>query len=284
MNIVAVVVTRDRPQLLVQALDALSAQTLPLSNVIVVDNASGEETRKILAARSDVSVHRLEENTGGAGGFATGVECALAVGADWIWLLDDDAISRPDALANLIDKVGDIGPQTGAVCSAVWEFDAFALQHRRYFHPDNLFEPAIALDAYQQRLVKVDTASFVGFLLNARAADSVGLPNSSFFLAYDDTEYSLRLGRAGWSIWLAPASVIDHKRSPQGRLRHGPFGVKHYYNLRNQLAVFRYYGRASSWRLMLPMIKFAWIALKDRKIASLKLWWRAIRDSRGVVI
>jgi GT2 family glycosyltransferase len=170
------------------------------------------------------------------------------------------------------------------VCSAVWEFGAFALQHRRYFHPDKLFEPAIALDAYQERLVKVDTASFVGFLLSARAAEDVGLPNSSFFLAYDDTEYSLRLGQAGWSIWLAPSSVIDHKRSPQGRLRHGPFGVKHYYNLRNQLAVFRYYGRAPSWRLMLPMIKFAWVALKDRKISSLKLWCRSIRDSRNVVI
>jgi rhamnopyranosyl-N-acetylglucosaminyl-diphospho-decaprenol beta-1,3/1,4-galactofuranosyltransferase len=187
-------------------------------------------------------------------------------------------------LAHLVDQIDDASPQAGAICSAVWEFDGFALQHRRYFHPDNLFEPAIGLDAYQRPLVKVDTASFVGFLLNARAAQKVGLPNRSFFLAYDDTEYSLRLGQAKWSIWLAPSSVIDHKRSPQGRLRHGPFGVKHYYNLRNQLAVFRHYGRASSWRLLVPMVKFAWVAVKDRKVASLKLWWRAIRDSRGVGI
>lgn len=284
MNIIAVVVTHNRPHLLAEVLDALSTQTTPLSEVIVVDNASGSETQQLLAQRPGISVHRIEENTGGAGGFATGVQCAMEAGADWIWLLDDDAIPHPDALAHLVEAISRQDGDVGALCSAVWEFGGFALQHRREFLPRTLGEPAISLDKYQRDAVKIDTGSFVGFLLNARAVRDVGLPNRSFFLAYDDTEYSLRLGHANWSLWLVPASVIDHKRNPEGRLRHGPFGVKHYYNLRNQLAVFRHYGCAPTWRLLIPMARFGWVALRDCRAASLRQWWRAVRDSRGVVI
>lgn len=284
MNIVAVVVTRNRPQLLAQALNALLTQTRPPSGIIVVDNASGLETQQLLATHNDVKVHRLEENVGGAGGFAIGIESALADGADWIWLLDDDAIARPDALAHLANAIAEAKSSTGAICSAVWEFGKLAVQHRRYFDPTTLAERPVTLAAYRRRCVSVDTASFVSFLLNARAAVQVGLPKREFFLGYDDTEYSLRLRRQGWHLQLVPASEVDHMRSQQGRLRHGPFSIKHYYNLRNQLAVLRYYGRAPAWRLWLPIIKFACVALYDCKISSLKLWLRSIRDSRDVVI
>lgn len=284
MNITVVVVTHNRPHLLVEVLDALAAQTMPLSAVIVVDNASGIETQQLLARRPGISVHRIEENTGGAGGFAAGVQCALDAGSDWIWLMDDDAIPRPDALACLINEVAHLDGKVGAACSAVWEFGRLALQHRRDFLPRTLGEPAVGADMYRRSAVKIDTGSFVGFLLNARAARNIGLPNRSFFLAYDDTEYSLRLGRAGWSIWLVPASVIDHKRNPEGRLRHGPFGAKHYYNLRNQLAVFRHYGEAPAWRSMIPIIKFGWVALRDCRMSSLRQWWRAVKDSEEVKI
>ncbi|CBW75867.1 glycosyl transferase [Mycetohabitans rhizoxinica HKI 454] len=284
MNIVAVVVTRDRPQLLAQALDALVGQTRPPSGIIVVDNASGMETQQLLATRSDVKVCRLEQNLGGAGGFAVGIETALAAGADWIWLMDDDAIARPNALAQLIDVAHDAQPRTGAVCSAVWEFGKLAPQHRRNFDPATLAEPSVPFSAYQTKFTGIDTASFVGFLLNAHAAVEVGLPLHEFFLAYDDTEYSLRLGKRGWKVLLAPGSIVDHMRSPLARLRHGPFGIKHYYTLRNQLAVFRHYGRARPWRLWLPMVRYAYVALRDHKISSLSLWRRSIRDSRHLTI
>ncbi|MBY4694055.1 glycosyltransferase [Burkholderia latens] len=282
MNISAVVVTRDRPGLLEQTLDALAAQSYPLASIIVVDNASGDDTRVLLAARKGIVVHRLDVNTGGAGGFAVGVHLGMEAGADWIWLLDDDAVPHVDALEHLVSAMPAAGERVGVLCSAVHEFGGIALQHRRYFHAETLREPSVPLSAYDQNIVLVDTASFVGFLLNTRAAEAGGIPNSSFFLAYDDTEYSLRLSNAGWRVWLVPKSLIDHKRGPQGRLRHGPFSVKHYYNLRNQLAVKRRYGKAASWRLAVPIALFGMIALRDCRLSSLRLWYRAIRDSRDV--
>ncbi|MCG1041762.1 glycosyltransferase [Mycetohabitans sp. B8] len=283
MNIAAVVVTHNRPQLLEEALRALFAQTRALQFIVVVDNASSPETAQVLQGFENVDVLRLEENVGGAGGFAAGVERALMHGADWMLLLDDDAIAKPDLVECLVEALPGVAQQrVGALCSSVVEFGHVALMHRRMFDPKTLREPAIPRKCYREARVQVETASFVGFLLNAQAVREVGLPNASFFLAYDDTEYSLRLGRAGWSIWLVPSAVVDHLRSPKGRLRNGPYAIKHYYNLRNQLAVFRHYGTAPGWRLWRPIVLHGFIAAKDLRLSSLCTWLKALRDSRSV--
>lgn len=284
MKIAAVVVTHNRPQLLQEVLDALGRQTYSLARLIVIDNASDNETRVVLSQRDDLDVIRLEQNTGGAGGFSKGVACALTANVDWIWLLDDDAVPRADALEKLVKTLPTLPESVGAICTSVVEQGELALMHRRFFEPKTLREPVVPLDAYSRAAVPIHTASFVGFLLNCKAAAEVGNPNASFFIAYDDTEYSLRLFRAGWSLWLVPGSIVDHKRSVRGRLRQGPYGIKHYYNLRNQLAVYRHYGRAPAWRFSVSIIKHGLLALFDARLSSLRLWQRAWRDSRKVVI
>ncbi|CAB3758212.1 glycosyl transferase family 2 [Burkholderia sp. MSh2] len=285
MRIAAVVVTHNRPALLIDAIDALRGQTRMIDALIVVDNASGEETVDVLKQAQGIHVLRLDENLGGAGGFAAGVHRALELGADWILLLDDDAIATPSLVEQLLGPLGQLAHEkVGAICSTVLEFGRVALMHRRRFDPATLKEPVVDEAEYRESPVRIDCGSFVGFLVSAAAVRAVGLPNASFFLAYDDTEYSLRLGRAGWSIWLAPGAVIDHRRPAGGRLRSGPYGVKHYYNLRNQLAVFRHYGTAPKWRLVKPLAMHGFVAVKDGRISSLRRWLKAWRDSWKVRI
>src|ERR1700755_1408481 len=89
--VVAVVVTRHRSDLLVDSLKVIAAQSRPPDHLIVVDNGPDQPARDIGAARpvprSSLVAHR---NLGGAGGFAMGMLHALAMGAGWIWLADDD--------------------------------------------------------------------------------------------------------------------------------------------------------------------------------------------------
>lgn len=285
MKITAVVVTHNRPQLLAEALRALGAQTHALHTIVVVDNASDDETARVLGDFDHVDVLRLEQNVGGAGGFAVGVEWAIEHGADWILLLDDDAIAAPDLLQHMVEVLPDLrARRVGAICSSVIEFDQLAVTHRRLFDPKTLREPVVGRAEYRLPYVKVDTASFVGFLVCADAVREIGLPNASFFLAYDDTEYSLRLANKGWTIWLAPRATVNHLRNAKGRLRDGPYGAKHYYNLRNQLAVFRHYGSAPRWRFWVPILLHGMIAAKDMRASSLRTWLKALRDSKNVRI
>src|SRR4051812_20457382 len=131
---VAVLVTHNRPELLGEALTALSAQTRAPTRLVVVDNGSDEATQETLANREGIHVVRSETNLGGAGGFALGIRGALALGADWIWLMDDDAIPEPRALETLQAKLPELPGRVGAVCSAVVEFGAIATHHRRSFN------------------------------------------------------------------------------------------------------------------------------------------------------
>lgn len=251
MRVAAVLVTHNRPQLLLQALAALRAQTRPLDAIVVVDNGSDppcmpDRPGGIGAAggHQEVKLLRSNVNLGGAGGFALGMTHAFAAGYDWIWLLDDDAMARPDALAQLLDALDaleGLGAGIGALCGTVREFGDIALRHRRRYHLPTGIELPLPRSAYEGPPCRVDTASFVGFLVAASAIAEVGMPERGFFLSYDDTEYALRLRRAGRTLWLVPGSVVEHLRERRARLRAGPFGPKHYFTIRNRLAVARAY-------------------------------------------
>ncbi len=96
-RVVAVVVTWNRRELLQESLAAVLSQTLPPAQVVVVDNASTDGTTELLDADyGHLDVVHLTRNTGGAGGFAAGIERALTHRPDLVWLLDDDTVrARP---------------------------------------------------------------------------------------------------------------------------------------------------------------------------------------------
>jgi rhamnopyranosyl-N-acetylglucosaminyl-diphospho-decaprenol beta-1,3/1,4-galactofuranosyltransferase len=232
---VAIVVTHNRPGMLKEVLESLQKQTLPLSDILVVDNASSPGTREVLNNYPNLRVVRSEINLGGAGGFAKGIETAMDASPDLLWLMDDDAVPEQHAFQKLIEAFDQTPNGIGVLCGAVEEFDALALQHRRTFLAGRLQEKPIQAREYARDHVEIDCASFVGFMIRTSVVRKIGLPESKFFYSYDDTEYSLRIRKAGFSIYLVPASRMQHKRRPGKRLRNGPFGAKHYYHLRNRL-------------------------------------------------
>ena len=103
ITVAAVVVTRNRPALLKRCLAALDLQTYPP----ITDCGRRQCFRpadaryaRIRATRRDRSIStsiRLEENTGGAGGFHAGMRACLSLPCTHMWLMDDDC--EPDSLA-----------------------------------------------------------------------------------------------------------------------------------------------------------------------------------------
>lgn len=92
-SVFAVVVTHRRPDELAKSLDVLTAQTRLPDHLIVVDNdGCGDSPVRELVAGQPIATTYLgsRRNLGGAGGFALGMLHALAQGADWVWLADDD--------------------------------------------------------------------------------------------------------------------------------------------------------------------------------------------------
>ena len=95
MRVSTVVVTYNRYEMLAKSLRALLAQTRVPDEILVIDNASTDETPALFASDAefdDPLIHyiRLAKNLGGAGGFKEGMRRAAEAGNDWCWIMDDD--------------------------------------------------------------------------------------------------------------------------------------------------------------------------------------------------
>jgi len=235
---VAVIVTWNRRDLLLEALAAVSAQSRPPDSVIVVDNASTDGTAA--AVRTEfpgVRLATLAVNYGGAGGFAYGMALALAAGADVIWLMDDDTVPAPGALAALLaarDRYP--GGPPALIASEVRWTDWRA-------HPMNTPRMKPFASAAERRAavvagcIPIRSASFVSILVAAADCRRRGLPKADFFLWNDDFEFTTRLlrGRAGL---LCPASVVTHKTATFGGTDADP-GERFFYEVRNKIWTLR---------------------------------------------
>ncbi|SDC76134.1 galactofuranosyltransferase GlfT1 [Actinokineospora iranica] len=239
-SVVAVVVTRHRRALLADSLKMIAAQNRPPDHLIVVDNGPDDPARDIvdncpLPATYLVS-HR---NLGGAGGFALGMLHALALGADWLWLADDDG--RP-ADENVLGTLLEVAEQRGLaeVSPMVTNIDepaklAFPLRRGLTWKrtADQLgedFLPGIA-------------SLFNGALFRADTLDVVGVPDYRLFFRGDEVEVHRRLLRSGLpfgtslkAAYLHPDGSDEFKPMLGGKLHaQDPENeVKRYYTYRNR--------------------------------------------------
>lgn len=210
---IAVIVTRNRPDKLALALKALARQTRRPDITLVIDNASDDATGDLLAtaARTDqtLRVHRLARNMGGAGGFSEGIRQACALGADWIWLSDDDAIPAPDALDVLALAMTRFetrhGRKPAFACSRVEWIDG---THCEMNTPRPVWDWPRYLTA-DEPVALVDSCSFVSVLIPRWAVDLHGLPIAEYFIWFDDAEYTRRLSQTHPGLY-CHASRVRH--------------------------------------------------------------------------
>ncbi len=235
-TVCAVVVTHNRKQVLRECLAALAGQERPADRVLVVDNASSDGTARMVEEEYPaVDLLALETNQGGAGGFHEGMKRAHADGAEWMWLMDDDTIPRPDALAELLGAQARLDSQPAPAVLAskvVWRDGSM--------HPMNAggFERRRVervIDAAERGLVPIRFATFVSLLVHRRAIDRHGLPLKHFFIWSDDIEYTGRvlLSEPGY---LVPTSVALHKTETAHTAMSAP-PERFYYHVRNTLFI-----------------------------------------------
>jgi GT2 family glycosyltransferase len=233
-RVVAVVVTFNRRQLLLESLAAIEAQEVAPDVVLVIDNASTDGTAEaVRTAHPHVRLTTLSRNTGGAGGFAFGLATALADGADLVWLMDDDTVPRAGALGALLTaRAGYLGPPPVVLASRVVWTDGRA-------HPMNTpRRKPLVCRAEVQRAARVGcepirSASFVSILIDAEACRERGLPVADFFLWNDDFEFTARLLRGRTGL-LCPDSTVVHKTGAFGRADAAP-GERFFYEVRNKV-------------------------------------------------
>jgi rhamnopyranosyl-N-acetylglucosaminyl-diphospho-decaprenol beta-1,3/1,4-galactofuranosyltransferase len=210
----AVVVTFNRKDLLAECLEALLGQIRPVDRIFIVDQASTDGTGEMLRDRgylqkSSIFYSRSEKNTGGAGGFQRGVELAYAAGFDWIWLMDDDAIAKPDALDKMLPYLND--QSVCAVANAKLRLNGTLDDGHMVLERNG---PSAGEPAY------LTFSSFVGLMVSNRAVESIGFPKAEFFLQGDDTEYCIRLCKVGRIVFARDSALVHKEISRPPELVH----------------------------------------------------------------
>jgi rhamnopyranosyl-N-acetylglucosaminyl-diphospho-decaprenol beta-1,3/1,4-galactofuranosyltransferase len=291
--IAAVVVTWNRAALVERILRAIDRGQVRPDEVIVVDNASSDDTPAVLdrlAGDLDtpLRVVRLPRNTGGAGGFKAGLAAALETDAELFWLMDDDGQPPPDCLAALMPHTTEhdfVGPAVVAedeprrLC-----FPIRIPGSSRVVHDLSDVERA-SVDGLLEGIV----IPFNGVLLSRELVSRIGLPREEFFIWGDDVEYLWRARRAGARVatvvrshFLHPAT--DDLGTPMmfGRTtyNHTPSDLKHYCMVRNNVTNLREYVGALG--VLAFLVKTVWFYLftrprRDRLRLSFQAWRAARR-------
>ena len=292
-SVVAVVVTRHRTERLVDSLAAMAKQTHPIAHLVVVDNGPDEPAREVVEACGiPATWFPSWRNLGGAGGFALGMLHALALGAEWIWLGDDDGRAADESvLATLVDVAQ--RRMLSAVSPVVVDADdpdrlAFTVRRGLTWYRSRsalASDPSVA----GRELLPGIAAFFNGALFRAGTLEVIGVPDLRLFVRGDEVELHRRMVRSRLAFgtvltaaYLHPQGTEDLKPMLRGRLhaQHPDDAAKRYYTYRNRGYVVSRPGMRRVGLLELP--RFAWYFLVTRRDAhGFVEWLRLVRQGRA---
>jgi hypothetical protein len=278
--VVTVILNTNRREDTLAALESLAGNDYDNQRIIVLDNASNEGSVEAIKERYPaVQVISLEQNLGYAGNNNVGIAAAVAQGAEWVFVLNEDTILAPDCLKRLVEA-GESLPQAGIVGPMVYHFDEpqviqsagglmgadWQAWHSGQNEPDHGQFPAPRL---------VEWISGCAIMVRRAVIEQAGMLDARFFYYYEETEWCLRARKAGWNVYHCPQARLWHK-GVQRNYQPGPNVT--YYATRNRLLLLAKH-RAS------PR---AWLTALAQTARTLLSWslrprWREMRSHRDAM-
>ena len=262
MKNIAVVVTYNRCTLLQKAIRALKIQTVPLDVILVINNGSTDETAEWLSKQEGVMVV-TQDNLGGSGGFWRGIKEAYALGADYIWCMDDDVHPYSDCLEQQLRVM----PQAGGIVAPQRLLDGKCVVtggeclHFNFTNPFRSMKYNATLDDIIRckDYMEVESIAFEGPLISRNVVEKIGLPVKELFIFWDDTEYSYRAFRNGFDVlYVKSARFFKEKLVGNSSQNKNIRSWKYPYLVRNEIYFIRKYAhnRKGTIRIILRSAEF----------------------------
>lgn len=217
-KVIALVVTYNRKDLLVECLESLIRQTYKIDKIIVINNCSTDGTEQLFEEKGRFNTEQFEfitteKNIGGAGGFEAGFKLSQRYKYDWLWIMDDDTIPAKDALENLLKSKEKINNENiSFLASTVYGPENEPMNVPKLLNKATENGYSDWYFNLEDGIVPIEEATFVSLLINREAINKVGYPIGAYFIWGDDTEYTRRLVLEFGKAYFCGKSKVLHKR------------------------------------------------------------------------
>lgn len=240
-NIGIVICNYNKEDYIINCIKSILASTINDFDIYVVDNASTDNSVKLIQETYGEQVTLIvnQENLGGSGGFNTGLREALKHNYEYLMCVDNDVVFDSAAIEEL-RKFLEVHQEAGMVGSKVYFMD----------YPDRIwsyggeisFDKYVQIDHYRNCIDTADIsemeyADYVpacSLMARTTAIREIGIMPEDNFIYLDDMEWGYRFNRAGYKVAVCGASKVWHK----GGGRNAGNTFIHYYMWRNRINFF----------------------------------------------
>lgn len=161
-------------------------------------------------------------NAGFAGGNNIGLRYALHNTFDYVWLLNNDTVTDPDALDALVDfarKAEKEGKKYGIIGSKLLLYhkpqilQGLGARFNRYSGKSKIIGAREQdLGQYDNMPLEMNYVIGASMFVPKAFLEDVGLMSESYFLYNEENDWSARGRLRGWSVGTAVASKVYHKQ------------------------------------------------------------------------
>ena len=283
MKVAIVIPNLNGEKYLQDSIDSLLSQTQQ-HTIIVVDNASNDNSAKIIKSNKDVILLENKENLGFAGGVNTGIRYALGNDFEAIALFNNDAIAEPTWLEELV-KVITSDEKIGIVTCYFQKIDKKHIDSTGDLYtiwglPYPRDRDQKVADVTRDKLEPVFGASGGASLYRSSMLRDIGIFDEDFFAYYEDVDISFRAQLRGYKIMFAPKSVAFHI---QGATATKISGFATYQTFKNFPLVVIKNVPAGMLFQVLPRFWLAYLSifvsssLKGGVVPAISGWWASVR-------
>ncbi len=192
-------------------LSSLACQDYPRLRVIVVDNGStNDSSAKIRESHPWIDLIETGKNLGFAGGCNVGTRRAVQNGADYIWLLNNDTIAPSDTASKMI-RIAQVHPKAGAIGSVLYFMDDPQKVQAWGGGSLNLWTGYVSHFKSPAQFGPNCFLTGASLLIPRHICEEVGVLYEGCFMYCDDSDFCLRVQRAGYELVVATDTAILHK-------------------------------------------------------------------------
>jgi len=214
-KVFAVVVTFNGSPWIRKCIESLEKSSYPV-HIIVIDNQSTDDTLRFLETRSALQYVVLKHNIGFGKANNLGIYMALEQGADYVFLLNQDAHIRPETVGKLVKRMSE-DPALGILSPLHLNgrgdaidpgFARFTLTRGAERFYSDLFFGRLE----SEKVYSIDFVNAAAWMVSVRCLHAVGGFDPLFHMYGEDDDYCRRVLQHGFQIGMLPGAVVCHAR------------------------------------------------------------------------